>query len=375
MVRLIIQPGGGISALLKAIDGARKRIQVMIFRFDQKAIEHALTRAAERGVFVHALIAFTNRGGEEHLRALEQRLLDKGITVARTADDLVRYHAKYMIVDDRELFLLAFNFTHLDIERSRSVGIVTRDAALVREAARLFECDVKRLPYKSSCARFVVSPTNSRDTLLKFISDAKEELLIYDPEVSDRDLLRALKERFDAGVKVAIIGKSSSKGKSAGKAAGALPWRKLNGMRLHLRAIIRDAQAVFVGSQSLRKLELDARREAGVVIRDAKAAAALRSMFQKDWRSAKRSKEMAKKNARKVPVKKTAKRVAKVIANKLPVRPVVSHVIEIMRQDPNLNLHPSEVEQTVKEAVKDALKDAVKDAARKVVKTVVEEQL
>jgi hypothetical protein len=30
-----------------------------------------------------------------------------------------------MIIDRREVYLLAFNFTYLDIEHSRSVGLVT----------------------------------------------------------------------------------------------------------------------------------------------------------------------------------------------------------------------------------------------------------
>ena len=77
------------------------------------------------------------------------RLLAAGVTVARTADDLVRYHGKLMIVDRQELYLLAFNCTSADIERSRSFGIVTRSPALVREAARLFEADAERHPYEA----------------------------------------------------------------------------------------------------------------------------------------------------------------------------------------------------------------------------------
>jgi hypothetical protein len=50
------------------------------------------------------------------------RCLDAGITVARTADDLVRYPGKFMIVDGRLLYVLSFNFTHLDIDRSRRFG-------------------------------------------------------------------------------------------------------------------------------------------------------------------------------------------------------------------------------------------------------------
>ena len=131
-MKLIVQPADGAAPLLKAIKQAKKSIEIVIFRFDQAEIEHALEDAAQRGVFVHALIAFTNRGGEKNLRKLEMRFLEKGITVARTADDLVRYHGKMMLVDGKDLYLLTYNFTHLDTERSRSFGIVTRNRELVK---------------------------------------------------------------------------------------------------------------------------------------------------------------------------------------------------------------------------------------------------
>ena len=55
------------------------------------------------------------------------------------------------------------------------------------------------------------------------------------------------------------------------------------GMRLHVRAIIRDDQEVFVGSQSLRELELDGRREVGLITRDARVVKAIDDVFEADW--------------------------------------------------------------------------------------------
>jgi cardiolipin synthase len=161
-MRLIVQPGEGTAPLVKAIESAKKSIEIVIFRFDQRDIERALEDAAERGVFVHALIAFTNRGGEGSLRKLEMRFLAKGITVARTADDLVRYHGKMMIIDRKELFVLTYNFTALDMKRSRSFGVVTKNTELVREATKLFISDTKRTTYKPRSKRLIVSPMNSR---------------------------------------------------------------------------------------------------------------------------------------------------------------------------------------------------------------------
>src|SRR5438105_2180732 len=104
-MQVLVQPGEGIASLLSGIKDAHKTIEIVIFRFDEQAIELALGAAVRRGVFVHALIAYTNRGGEQNLRKLEARLLATGVTVARTADDLVRYHAKLMIIDRRTLYL------------------------------------------------------------------------------------------------------------------------------------------------------------------------------------------------------------------------------------------------------------------------------
>lgn len=144
---MLIQPGDGVEPLVAGISGARSSIKMLIFRLDRVEIETALIKAASRGVSVHALIAYTNRGGEKNLRALEMRLLEAGITVSRTADDLVRYHGKMMIIDGRELYLMAFNLTNLDIERSRSFAVVTRDKEIVQEAMKLFDADSKRSPY------------------------------------------------------------------------------------------------------------------------------------------------------------------------------------------------------------------------------------
>lgn len=274
-MKLIIQPDAGIAPLVKAVRGAKRRIDILIFRFDRSELEKALEAAVTRGVTVRALIAHTNRGGDKILRKLELRLLDAGVSVARSADDLPRYHGKMMIVDDT-LHVFGFNYTKLDIEKSRSFGVVTRDKRLVKEALALFEADRTRQPYVPGHDRLVVSPESSRAILAAFVKKAKKQLLIYDAKVSDRLMLRLLAERAKAGVEIRMLGK-------IGKGATGIEARKMPDMRLHVRAIIRDGTAAFMGSQSLRKLELDGRREVGIVIRDAAVARKMQAVFEADW--------------------------------------------------------------------------------------------
>lgn len=225
---------------------------------------------------MHALIAHTNRGGEKNLRKLEMRLLEYGVTVARTADDLPRYHGKMMLIDGSILHVYAFNYTKLDIDKSRSLGIVTRDRRLVQEAARLFEADTCRQPFSPGFSRFVVSPENSREVLTAFIRGAKKQLLIYDQGISDKLIQRVLIDRGRAGVDVRIIGEIQ-------RDLPNVQALKLGDLRLHVRAIVRDSDSIFVGSQSLRRLELDGRREIGLIVKDAAIARKVQSLFEADW--------------------------------------------------------------------------------------------
>ncbi len=359
-MRLLQQPGDGVAPLVKGINGAKKSIEVIIFRFDRREIEKALANAVTRGVFVHALIAYTNRGGEKNLRALEMRLLAAGVTVARTADDLVRYHGKMMIIDRRELYLLAFNFTYLDMEHSRSFGVISRNAKLVQEGVKLFEADTKRQPYTPRLTAFVVSPLNARKQLASFIEGADKELLIYDPEVGDPQMIRLLEERVQAGVDVRIIGRLTH-------ASATLTVRKLPQMRLHTRTIIRDGSEAFVGSQSLRPLELDARREIGVIFRDLKVARRLAKTFYDDWELKEESQvESVKEDS--APAARVAKKVARAVAKDLgPVAPVVEVTFkEMVGPDTDLDLDKEELEETVKDAVKEAVSHVIRDAVQEI---------
>lgn len=299
-MKLIVQPDAGLAPVLTAIKQAKKSIDVLIFRLDRDELARALEAAVARGVNVRALTAHTNRGGDKHLRRLELELLEGGVTVSRTADDLVRYHGKMMIVDGRVLHVYGFNFTAIDLGKSRSFGIVTRNARIVQEATKLFAADFDRQPYSSASNRLIVSPENARERLADFIRGAKRQLLIYDPGLTDDAMLRILQARMKAGVDVKIIGKVETKWR--------LKFERYRGRRLHVRAIIRDGKRAFLGSQSLRKLELDKRREIGIIVTDRDVVEGMMAVFAQDWAAT----PSGKKAVRKIVKKRRSGRALKV---------------------------------------------------------------
>ena len=331
-VNLLIQPDAGVAPLLAGIRQAKKSIEIAIFRFDRAEIEAELKAAVTRGVAVSAIIAYTNRGGELNLRKLEMRLLEVGVVVSRTASDLLRYHDKLMIVDRRHLYVLSFNFTHLDIDHSRGFGIVTRNVKSVQEAVKLFEADTMRQPYKAGLDTFVVSPVNARRVIAAFLRKAKHQLLIYDPQIADLEMKSILLERAKAGVEVKVIGRV--KGDTLGIEA-----KDLAGLRLHTRTIIVDGRQAFIGSQSLRGAELDSRREVGLIVDEAKVVKGLRETFDADWARPEVAVDPAMA-ARPKAMKKAVKALVKELSSLNPL-----------------------VEEAVKEVVRERMEEIVKDTA------------
>jgi cardiolipin synthase len=375
-VKLLIEPDAGAGPLLAGIARAKKSVEIAIFRFDRRDIEIALkAAAAAKRVGVTAVIAFANRGGEQNLRRLESRFLDAGIVVARSASDLSRYHGKYILIDRRVLYVLSFNFTHLDIGHSRGFGVVTTNPNWIREAVRLFEADCAHTPYVPAkrTDTFVVSPTNSRKVLGAFLRGAKTQLLVYDPRISDPEMLRILHERAKAGVEIKIVG--SVAGRTEFDA------QKLKGARLHTRTIIRDRRQAFIGSQSLRRAELDSRREVGLIVRDVQVVKKLIDTFESDWRSTGAKKALAAPKETDSPrlqavaapetvavSDKDAQKAVQILTKELDplavsvkkaVRVAVAKVGDAVLSDKDVK---DTMKKVVKKAVKDAVKEAVKDA-------------
>jgi hypothetical protein len=200
---------------------------------------------------------------------------------------------------------------------------------------------------------------NARERLAEFIKEAKTELLIYDPAIADPAIARILTERSKAGVQIKVLGRLSR------KVPGAEAHKLY--IRLHTRMIVRDQADVFLGSQSLRTAELDARREVGLIFHEPKITTRLIEVFEDDWKeSSKARDEAAEMNEANPPVRKVAKRVAKSVTDGMPpVAPVLEVVVrELAGPKTEVDIDPEELESTVKDAVKDAIQEAVASAVK-----------
>jgi hypothetical protein len=127
--------------------------------------------------------------------------------------------------------------------------------------------------------------------------------------------------------------------------------------------ILRDRTRAFVGSQSLRTMELDRRREVGIVFEDAAITGSIAETFLHDWKLAEEAK--LKKAETDTPTVQMAKKVAKAVVKDLPdMMPLVETTLEEMGSNSvEMVLNAEELQDSVRDAVKHAVKSAVKEAA------------
>ncbi len=176
-------------------------------------------------------------------------------------------------------------------------------------------------------------------------------------KISDRDFLKLLQKKISAGAEVRVLSRASAKG-------GNIPVRRLPA-RLHLRAILRDGNTAFLGSQSLRKLELEARREIGLIFRDKKIVKEMEGIFEKDW---KRSEPVIEDPKLASAIVVPAKKVAKEVARQISIKPVLEQVLDkVIDSNNSTPFEPDEVAQTVRDAFRDEVQGAVQEALKDVV--------
>ena len=259
--RIILAPEERRPAVVNLIESARERLRLSLFRCDDQAVLDALAAAVRRGVRVRALLTSRARDSKQHLKGLHRSLKTLGVRVRRYADRVVRYHAKYIIVDDGPALITSLNFTRRCFEATCDFLVVSGDSDVVTGLGRLFVADWRGIRYEPSDVpghRLIVAPEQARRRFADLFEQATHSIRIIDPKISDPAMLMRLKARAAAGVNVTVRSE-----------------RTLGPLVSHGKLLIIDDSVAVVGSLSLSTLSLEFRRELAVVIRDQRSLSAL----------------------------------------------------------------------------------------------------
>lgn len=252
--RLIIAPDQRRPGVLDAIALAKRRIALSMFRCTDFEVMDALADALGRKVEVELLLTQRAKGWEKKIRDLGLYLESMGARVHRYSLPRVKYHAKYVLIDDGPALVASLNFTRKCFENTGDFLLSTRDGAVGSGLARLFQHDIDtpELPLPQDISeRLIVGPDWARRQFREVIESAQKSLRIVDHKVTDPEMVQLLREREAAGVSVEIYGKGS-----------------FDGLKSHGKMMLIDGARAVIGSISLSPPSLDSRREVAIVVED-----------------------------------------------------------------------------------------------------------
>jgi len=283
---LIIQPGDSFFPIVAAIDSASQSINMTIFRMNDPIVRDAMSHAVDRGVTVRALMAPQSKGWDKRNRKLSDELAEMGIQVKFPENSgkkkLKRYHYKMMTIDEAQSLILTFNPTQKNLHYARDFGVLIRDHEITHELNRLFDADWEGTDFKPAQLPLVISPFNSRGKLADLLGSAERSIRIMDAKLGDPEMIEVLRQKASAGCDLKVI----SRDMQFDEIIPNFHIKHLARYKLHAKCIVVDSQRFFIGSQNLRKVSLDERREIGIIIEDEAMARKIERIFDEDWLNA-----------------------------------------------------------------------------------------
>ena len=262
--RIVTAPAARREAVLEAIHGAESRITLSLFRCTDKAVFGELAAAVDRGVDVQVLVTTRAKGGKKKLKKLWKRLEDTRASIVPYTDPVVKYHAKYMVVDDGPALITSMNFTRKCFDNTCDAVAITYDPAIVDGLGQLMAADREGGVAPSTLPdRLIVGPERARRQFTALVQQARQRIQIIDAKLSDPGLIDLLNQRRSQGISVEIYGQ-----------------KRLGTLLSHGKMMLVDGARAVIGSLALTALSLDFRREVALVVEEPTAVAELDQLFR-----------------------------------------------------------------------------------------------
>ncbi len=289
-VSLVTEPDDHMQGVFKLIKGATHSIDLVMYEFDDPDIVNALSDAQARGVSVRVLLNKGYGGKTDVKQAVTMKLLqDKNISVKYTPSYFSLTHQKTMVIDDREAFIMTFNFTKKYYATSRDVGILDNDTNDVNAIEATFNDDWNGKQIISSNGDNLVWSPGSETAMLLVIQSANKTLDVYNEEMADDSITQALIAAEKNGVRVRVTMSYATTYKPAfnNLVQGGVGLRTYAGSSkkkyIHAKMIIADDDYAFVGSQNFSFYSLEKNRELGIFVSDPAIIASIEKTFAGDW--------------------------------------------------------------------------------------------
>jgi cardiolipin synthase len=260
---VVTAPDDRRAVVIHAIQHARERLVLSLYRCNDQTIFDELKRANDRGVRVDVLVTSRSGGGKKRLRKLWRALEQTGVAIHAHTDPVVKYHAKYLVADDGPALVASLNFTRKCFAKTIDAVVVTHDPEVVSGLRDLLVADCGHAPMPDQLsARLIIGPERARRQFTTIIEQASSSIRLIDRKASDPSLMTLLRARRADGVCVELY-----------------DGKRLCGLRSHGKIMLVDDRLAVIGGLSLNPMSLDFRREVAITVSEPLAVAEVAKLF------------------------------------------------------------------------------------------------
>lgn len=268
-----------------AIAAAKKSLRVMVYQMGYGPILDAIKARASAGVPVRVILDVSQK--DVNQKYMDQ-LVASGAQVLWSDPAFTYMHAKVIVADDAVAVISTGNYSQSYLLKERNFVATDRDPEDVAVLGALFDADYARKAPSLPCTRLLVAPVNAKQRILDLIASAKTSLVVESMQLADWDVRKAIGARKDAGVDVRVLLASPSWIDANADAATWLASRGvtarwLDAPSVHVKAIVVDGKAAYLGSENLSTTSLTKNREVGLVTDEATPVTTVAGTFEKDW--------------------------------------------------------------------------------------------
>jgi phosphatidylserine/phosphatidylglycerophosphate/cardiolipin synthase-like enzyme len=294
---LIVEPDDSRTAVLATITGAKENITLTIYELNDPEIVNALIAAQKRGVEVRVLYnnaSFAAMHMVNPNAGAVANLSRAGAGVRPASPVFSVTHQKTLTADGARSIIMTFNLEPGYFSTTRDFAIVTTNISEVREIATVFDADWDYQNITPAYPTLVWSPVNSREKILRVISQSTRTLDVYNEELTDQQCIDALATAAKRGVVVRVIAADmESNGKNVNAPAisslnkAGAQAKEITSLYIHAKMVLADygtpEQVAYIGSENLAPVSLDQNRELGILITEKPILDRLESVFSQDW--------------------------------------------------------------------------------------------
>lgn len=291
---LLTEPDAGVAPVLAMIRDASTSVDLVMYELQDKQVEVALTADEARGVAVRVLLSAGYKGADSGVNDAAYNFLKAhGVPVRWSPSYFSLTHEKSLVVDGDRALIMTFNLTAQYYSTSRDFGIVDDDVRDVSAIEKTFDADWEGSGDASVAGNngdrgddLVWSP-GSEPATLSIINGAHRTLDIYNEEMDDGDVTRALIEAAQRGVAVSIVMTNDGEWNTPFEeltTAGVdvRTYAEDAPLYIHAKMIIADGARAFVGSENFSAGSFYANRELGIILSDPAVIASLTRTFSAD---------------------------------------------------------------------------------------------